>query len=216
MGHNSGEVHGLTCFRAPLDIQHRPEAPETAGDAGKVDASAGPSTASLDQATQMRLHEARMILNVKEDDPWEKVRAVSRVVSLSCSTRRVVAVHPAELVGPSLALLPLGQNYEHLFQANSPPAPTPTDPAAATETATPPPTKKGKAAAPTTITHSHYLQSKVYRALERLEAERKLGETDPERVEEAAKAEAAAAEAAAAEDKAPESPAPESGEAKKP
>ncbi|KAI0744189.1 Pam16-domain-containing protein [Daedaleopsis nitida] len=47
------------------------------------------------------------------------------------------------------------QNYEHLFKMNSPPAP-PAKPAS------------GKQAPPV---HSHYLQSKVVRAKERLEAE---------------------------------------------
>ncbi|KNZ80481.1 Mitochondrial import inner membrane translocase subunit tim-16, partial [Termitomyces sp. J132] len=52
------------------------------------------------------------------------------------------------------------KNYEHLFKTNSPP---------------PPPEKpmRGKASQPT---HSHYLQSKVFRARERIEAERKLQE----------------------------------------
>ncbi|KAG6862221.1 hypothetical protein C0995_002152 [Termitomyces sp. Mi166 len=50
------------------------------------------------------------------------------------------------------------KNYEHLFKANSP---------------SPPPEKpmRGKALQPT---HSHYLQSKVFRARERIEAELKL------------------------------------------
>ncbi|KAF5385753.1 hypothetical protein D9615_002482 [Tricholomella constricta] len=52
------------------------------------------------------------------------------------------------------------KNYEHLFKANSP-GPTP-DKAA-----------KGKIPLPT---NSHYLQSKVFRARERIEAEHKLGE----------------------------------------
>lgn len=49
------------------------------------------------------------------------------------------------------------QNYEHLFKANTSPSP-PAKPAS------------GKQAPPT---HSHYLQSKVVRAKERLEAELK-------------------------------------------
>jgi import inner membrane translocase subunit TIM16 len=50
------------------------------------------------------------------------------------------------------------QNYEHLFKINSPP-PKPEQPAAVKQTQ---------------IYHSLYLQSKVFRALERLEAEVKL------------------------------------------
>ncbi|KAJ7188352.1 Pam16-domain-containing protein [Mycena filopes] len=45
------------------------------------------------------------------------------------------------------------QNYEHMFKANSPPP-------------KPPPGKQ-----PSIISHSHYIQSKVVRARERLEAE---------------------------------------------
>ncbi|KAJ7462203.1 Pam16-domain-containing protein [Mycena galericulata] len=48
------------------------------------------------------------------------------------------------------------ENYEHLFKANSPPP-------------KPPPGKQ-----PTIISHSHYIQSKVVRARERLEAEASL------------------------------------------
>ncbi|KAG6868107.1 hypothetical protein C0993_007517 [Termitomyces sp. T159_Od127] len=55
------------------------------------------------------------------------------------------------------------QNYEHLFKANSPP---------------PPPEKpvRGKASQPA---YSHYLQSKVFRARERIEAELKLQDAPP-------------------------------------
>ncbi|KAG6896432.1 hypothetical protein C0992_008309 [Termitomyces sp. T32_za158] len=55
------------------------------------------------------------------------------------------------------------KNYEHLFKANSP---------------LPPPEKpvRGKASPPS---HSHYLQSKVFRARERIEAELKLQDAPP-------------------------------------
>lgn len=53
------------------------------------------------------------------------------------------------------------QNYDHLFKANSP-APKPDKPVSAK--LTPP-------------SHSHYLQSKVVRARERIEAELKIAET---------------------------------------
>ncbi|KAF8070207.1 Pam16-domain-containing protein [Lyophyllum atratum] len=57
------------------------------------------------------------------------------------------------------------KNYEHLFKANSPvSAPTP-DKAV-----------KGKAVPPS---NSHYLQSKVFRARERIEAELKLASETP-------------------------------------
>ncbi|KAJ3571762.1 hypothetical protein NP233_g3535 [Leucocoprinus birnbaumii] len=58
------------------------------------------------------------------------------------------------------------RNYEHLFKANSPPAPK-------ADEAKKPPT--GKPSAPPT--YSHYVQSKVVRARERLEAELKAAET---------------------------------------
>ncbi|KII92252.1 hypothetical protein PLICRDRAFT_50668 [Plicaturopsis crispa FD-325 SS-3] len=56
------------------------------------------------------------------------------------------------------------KHYEHLFKANSPPPPPPKG--------TPPPTGR-QAPIPT---HSHYLQSKVVRARERIEAELKIAE----------------------------------------
>ncbi|OCH84541.1 protein transporter, partial [Obba rivulosa] len=58
------------------------------------------------------------------------------------------------------------QRYEHLFKANSPP-PAPAKPAAATS-------RGGKQ--PPSHAYSHYLQSKVVRARERIEAEMKLAE----------------------------------------
>lgn len=57
------------------------------------------------------------------------------------------------------------QNYEHLFKANSPP------------TAPPKPPPGQKAVPPTA--HSHYVQSKVVRARERIEAELKIAEEEP-------------------------------------
>ncbi|TFK22580.1 protein transporter [Coprinopsis marcescibilis] len=60
------------------------------------------------------------------------------------------------------------KNYEHLFKANSPPA-KPEKPVK--------PVTGKQAAIPT---HSHYLQSKVFRAKERWEAELKLSGSAPE------------------------------------
>ncbi|KXN90652.1 Mitochondrial import inner membrane translocase subunit tim-16, partial [Leucoagaricus sp. SymC.cos] len=57
------------------------------------------------------------------------------------------------------------KNYEHLFKANSPPAPKTDKPPA------------GKPQAPPA--YSHYVQSKVVRARERLEAELKVGQGEP-------------------------------------
>ncbi|KAF9478635.1 protein transporter [Pholiota conissans] len=56
------------------------------------------------------------------------------------------------------------KNYEHLFKVNSPPPP-PAKPATGKQTPS---------------YHSHYLQSKVWRARERLEAEFKIGEAPAE------------------------------------
>ncbi|KAL0956012.1 hypothetical protein HGRIS_002187 [Hohenbuehelia grisea] len=56
------------------------------------------------------------------------------------------------------------KHYEHLFKANSPPPPP----------AKPAPTPQGKQVPPPA--HSHYLQSKVVRARERIEAELKVPE----------------------------------------
>ncbi|KAF5322752.1 hypothetical protein D9619_001826 [Psilocybe cf. subviscida] len=68
------------------------------------------------------------------------------------------------------------KNYEHLFKINSPP---------------PPPEKGAKPAAgkKTLAYYSHYLQSKVVRARERLEAESKLAEAPADAEPEAPKAE---------------------------
>ena len=57
------------------------------------------------------------------------------------------------------------QNYEHLYKANSPPA------------APPKSTPGTRGAAPSS--YSHYIQSKVVRARERIEAELKVAEEPP-------------------------------------
>ena len=57
------------------------------------------------------------------------------------------------------------QNYERIFAANGPP-PEPTPSTSASGSA------QAAARRPKGPTHSHYLQSKVYRALERIKAER--------------------------------------------
>ncbi|KAF9566817.1 protein transporter, partial [Agrocybe pediades] len=56
------------------------------------------------------------------------------------------------------------KNYEHLFKANSPP----------------PPPEKPVSSKQLLPTHSFYLQSKVFRARERIEAELKLGQAAEE------------------------------------
>ncbi|EJF65481.1 hypothetical protein DICSQDRAFT_144130 [Dichomitus squalens LYAD-421 SS1] len=118
--------------QAIANAKYRP--PGTAGGdvAGIGNATSGSITDRLTREHRMTLDEARLILNVKDKDP------VERIV----------------------------QNYEHLFKQNSPPPPP--------EKAVP---KSSKQAAPA---YSHYLQSKVVRAKERLDAELKAsleGET---------------------------------------
>ncbi|KAJ9108313.1 hypothetical protein QFC20_003474 [Naganishia adeliensis] len=61
------------------------------------------------------------------------------------------------------------KNYENLFKANAPPEP----PAAPEPNAPPTRASRGKPSKPV---YSHYLQSKVYRALERIKAEREGAE----------------------------------------
>ena len=62
---------------------------------------------------------------------------------------------------PITLFISFPKNYEHLFKINSPPPPQPK------------PTTPGRQ---TLTFHSHYLQSKVFRARERLEAEFKIPE----------------------------------------
>ncbi|KAF8557600.1 hypothetical protein OG21DRAFT_1475368 [Imleria badia] len=59
------------------------------------------------------------------------------------------------------------KNYEHLFKVNSP-RPAPDPPASGSRASRPPPPP----------THSHYLQSKVVRARERIEAETRVVQED--------------------------------------
>lgn len=86
----------------------------------------------------MTLDEARLILNLKKEDPAEKILQVCRL--------HFLARAPTEI----------DQHYEHLFKANSPPEAPPK----------PAPGKKAPLAA-----YSHYLQSKIVRARERIDAE---------------------------------------------
>ncbi|CDZ98237.1 Uncharacterized conserved protein [Phaffia rhodozyma] len=96
------------------------------------------TTAGLTRSLKMTLSEAQLILNVKDEDSLDKIKA----------------------------------NYEHLFAANSPPKP---DPDAPPPVSTPATAKAKRAAAKNIQTlHSHYLQSKVFRALERIESEHAL------------------------------------------
>ncbi|KAI8972238.1 Pam16-domain-containing protein [Trametes punicea] len=109
--------------QAIQNAKYRPPGAGGSDVAGVGNATSGSITDRLTREHRMTADEARLILNVKKEDPIEKIV----------------------------------QNYEHLFKANSPPE-------------KPPKPVPGKPAIPT---HSHYLQSKVVRAKERLEAELK-------------------------------------------
>lgn len=129
---------------------------------------------------------------------WAGVEPLSDALSLRSRGRYLlasVAVPAMRAQNPADM-----QNYERIFKANSPPEAPKPPPAvkeavgAAAQAAAAQAARAAKKA-PKGPTHSHYLQSKVYRALERIKAE---AASEGAAVEGAA-AEAAAAEGAAAE-----------------
>jgi import inner membrane translocase subunit TIM16 len=117
--------------------------------AGVSNATSGSITDKLTRDHRMTLDEAHLILNLKAGETIEQVLKVR------------------ELLAPVWALLTCTQSYEHLFQANGPPPAAKEAPRQGT---------RGSAGAPQS---SHYLQSKVVRARERIEAEMKLAEESP-------------------------------------
>ena len=123
------------------DAKYRPEAAMGSDVAGLRNATSGSLTDRLTREHRMTLDEARLILNVKKED----------------SAERMLQVRANVMAGSFVCCSSLRQHYEHLFKANSPPPP-PEKPAAGT--------KK-----PSIQAYSHYLQSKVVKARERLEAE---------------------------------------------
>ncbi|GJE94423.1 hypothetical protein PsYK624_105920 [Phanerochaete sordida] len=123
-----GKAFAAAGRQAVANAKYRPEA--LGGDvAGMQNATSGSLTDRLTREHRMTLDEARLILNVKKDEPAERIL----------------------------------QHYEYLFKANSPPAAPPK----------PTPGKK-----PTAQYWSHYLQSKVVRARERIEAESSAAEAE--------------------------------------
>ncbi|KAI0374162.1 protein transporter [Pilatotrama ljubarskyi] len=118
-----GKAFAAAGRQAIQNAKYRPPGAGGTDVAGVGNATSGSLSDRLTREHRMTADEARLILNVKKDDPIEKIV----------------------------------QNYEHLFKANSPPE----KPPKVTSGKTPPPT------------HSHYLQSKVVRAKERLDAELK-------------------------------------------
>lgn len=110
----------------------------------------------------MSLDEAHLILNVKKEDPLEIIEKV---------------IHQSRLTEYDRTLLMI-QNFATIFKANGPPA----EPA---PTAKPTPPPAGSRQTPAgrkskQPNYSHYLQSKVYRALERIKAERDVGAPPPD------------------------------------
>ncbi|TXT05165.1 uncharacterized protein COLE_06485 [Cutaneotrichosporon oleaginosum] len=85
------------------------------------------------------------------------------------------------------------ESYERIFAANGPPPPPKEKEAVGAQAGAQNARQRSKAKGPT---HSHYLQSKVYRALERIKAEREGQEAAAEAAPEAAAAEGAAPEGA--------------------
>ncbi|KAI5120337.1 hypothetical protein M0805_009413 [Coniferiporia weirii] len=116
-----GKAFAAAGRQAYRNAQHRPQGGVMGDAAGVSNATSGSLTDRLTREHRMTPDEARLILNVKPEDPMESVL----------------------------------RNYEHLFKANSPP----------------PPPEKPVTGRPRPQNWSHYLQSKVVRAKERLEAE---------------------------------------------
>lgn len=124
------------------DAKHRPQ-----GAIGEVEgvgnATTGSITDKLTREHRMTLDEAHLILNAKRGEAVE----------------RILQVRPSGLCPWVLrANFLCDQNYEHLFKANALAEAPPTNA----------PGGRGAAVIPR---HSHYLQSKVVRARERIEAE---------------------------------------------
>ncbi|KAI0072666.1 protein transporter [Panus rudis PR-1116 ss-1] len=129
-----GKILGKALFaagrQAIQNAKYRPDAAAGGDVAGLRNATSGSITDKLTREHRMTLDEARLILNVKKEDPAEKIL----------------------------------QHYQHLFKQNSPPD--------LSKLPKPQPGKRH----PLPPAHSHYLQSKVVRAKERIEAELKAAE----------------------------------------
>jgi len=123
------------------DAKHRPQ-----GAIGEVDgvghATTGSVTDKLTREHRMTLDEAHLILNTKRGEVVERILQV-----------RLSGLCPSLCSEPTFC----DQNYEHLFKANAAEAP--------------PTNAPGGRGAGAISRHSHYLQSKVVRARERIEAE---------------------------------------------
>jgi import inner membrane translocase subunit TIM16 len=116
-------------------------------------------TDKLTREHRMTLDEAHLILSTKRADGMERILQVRR--------SEFGRGRSSEINATALVLVYGDQSYEHLFKANSPPEVAPTAAPGGTARGTPTPR------------HSHYLQSKVVRARERIEAEVKIGAEEP-------------------------------------
>ncbi|ORY31585.1 hypothetical protein BCR39DRAFT_525787 [Naematelia encephala] len=126
-----GRASAAAGQQAMANLKHKPEN----NDAPRASSSSSKSEHAITSQLQMTIDEARMILNVKKDDPMEIIQ----------------------------------RQYDAIFTANGPP------PEPAPSANSPQPGKRPSRAP----AHSHYLQSKVYRALERIRAERAEEPTPP-------------------------------------
>jgi import inner membrane translocase subunit TIM16 len=135
-----------------IDAKNRPEALGT-DVVGVGKATSGSLTDKLTREHRLTLDEAHMILNTKKEDPLEQILSVSAKFS---------SIIFAFADGGCTS-----QHYEHLFKQNSPPE--------ATTPAKPVVVKRAQVKC-----YSHYLQSKVVRARERIEAEHKVQNTSSE------------------------------------
>jgi import inner membrane translocase subunit TIM16 len=136
-----------------IDAKQAPPGAITSDVAGVRNATSGSWTDRLTREHRMTLDEAHLILNTKREDALENVLKVRIPSSFFFFLRPFTYVQ-------------IPQHYEHLFKMNSP-APPP-------EVVKPRPAGKQ----PVIPSHSHYLQSKVVRARERIEAELKIAEED--------------------------------------
>jgi import inner membrane translocase subunit TIM16 len=135
------------------DAKNRPEALGSDVE-GVGRATSGSLTDKLTREHRLTLDEAHLILNTKKEDSLEQILTVGADISL----------HPPTFTDERAVLT---QRYGHLFKQNSP-----------SEATTP--VKPGAGKRVQVKYHSHYLQSKVVQARERIEAEHKLQSTSSE------------------------------------
>lgn len=120
----------------------------------------------------MSLDEAHLILNSKKEDALEVIEKVRRVFGTVYAVLAKISLISWSDFSTDC------QNFETIFKANGPPPePAPSaKPSAPTPAATRQTASSRKSKQPQ---YSHYLQSKVYRALERIKAERDTGAPPP-------------------------------------